>query len=55
MLDTGLACHLLRIDELRHLTAHPLRGALFETLIVTELLKRRFVLPENSAPKRRIK
>lgn len=42
MIDTGLACHLLRIDEPRQLTAHPLRGALFETLIVVELLKRRF-------------
>ncbi len=42
MVDTGLACHLLRIDEPRQLTAHPLRGALFETLIVGELLKRRF-------------
>ncbi len=42
MIDTGLACHLLRIEEPRQLTAHPLRGALFETLIVVELLKRRF-------------
>ncbi len=42
MIDTGLACHLLRIDEPRQLTAHPLRGAIFETLIVVELLKRRF-------------
>jgi predicted AAA+ superfamily ATPase len=42
MIDTGLACHLLRIEETRQLSAHPLRGALFETLIVGELLKRRF-------------
>ncbi len=42
MVDTGLACHLLRIDEPGQLLAHPLRGALFETLIVTEMLKRRF-------------
>lgn len=42
MIDTGLACHLLRIEEPRQLTSHPLRGALFETLIVVELLKRRF-------------
>jgi hypothetical protein len=42
MLDTGLACHLLRIDQPTQLTAHPLRGGLFETLVVVELLKRRF-------------
>lgn len=42
MVDTGLACHLLRIEDPRQLSAHPLRGALFETLIVGELLKRRF-------------
>jgi predicted AAA+ superfamily ATPase len=42
MIDTGLACHLLRIEEPRQLTAHPLRGALFETLVVVEMLKRRF-------------
>lgn len=42
MVDTGLACHLLRIEEPRQLAAHPLRGALFETLVVVELLKRRF-------------
>lgn len=42
MVDTGLACHLLRIEEPQQLSAHPLRGALFETLIVGELLKRRF-------------
>ena len=42
MLDTGLACHLLRIEDTTQLIAHPLRGALFETLVVVELLKRRF-------------
>jgi len=42
MVDTGLACHLLRIEEPRQLSAHPLRGPLFETLVVVELLKRRF-------------
>ena len=39
--DTGLACALLGIrdgDQLRH---HPLRGALFENWIVTEILKAR--------------
>jgi predicted AAA+ superfamily ATPase len=42
MVDVGLACHLLRIEEPRQLSAHPLRGELFETMIVGELLKRRF-------------
>ncbi|MEQ9399106.1 MAG: ATP-binding protein [Longimicrobiales bacterium] len=39
--DTGLACHLLGIrspDQLRH---HPLRGALFETWVASEVLKAR--------------
>jgi predicted AAA+ superfamily ATPase len=37
--DTGLACSLLGITQLFHLENHPLRGALFETLIMTEILK----------------
>lgn len=41
LVDTGLACHLLRIEEPRQLASHPLRGNLFETLLVNELLKRR--------------
>lgn len=40
--DTGLACWLLGIRNVETLTLHPLRGALFETLVVTEFLKRRF-------------
>jgi predicted AAA+ superfamily ATPase len=38
-LDSGLACYLLGIrtpDELRH---HPLRGAIFESWVVSELMK----------------
>lgn len=42
LVDTGLACHLLRIEETRQLVGHPLRGALFETLVVVEMLKRRY-------------
>lgn len=47
--DTGLACHLLRIQDPELLTAHPYRGALFENLMVNELLKSRFNhgLPSN--------
>ena len=39
--DTGLACALLGIgspDQLRH---HPLRGALFESWVISEILKQR--------------
>ncbi|MDA8140292.1 MAG: ATP-binding protein [Desulfobacteraceae bacterium] len=41
-LDTGLACFLLDIHTPTQLATHPLRGALFETFIVAELLKKRF-------------
>lgn len=40
-IDTGLACWLLGIREPGQLRAHPLRGALFETWVVTEVLKHR--------------
>lgn len=40
--DTGLAASLLGIAEASQLTLHPLRGALFETLIVGEFLKARY-------------
>ena len=39
--DTGLACWLLGIREPRQLRAHPLRGPLFETWVVSEVLKHR--------------
>ena len=39
--DTGLACWLLGIREPQQLVAHPLRGALFETWVVSEALKHR--------------
>jgi predicted AAA+ superfamily ATPase len=38
--DTGLACALLGIAERAHLINHPLRGALFENAVVSELIKR---------------
>lgn len=41
-LDTGLACFLLDIQNQSQLATHPLRGALFESFIVAELLKKRF-------------
>ncbi len=41
-IDVGLAAFLLDIQDSIHLKNHPLRGALFETFVVTELLKIRF-------------
>lgn len=38
-LDTGLACYLLGIDSPRQLETHPLRGAIFETFVMTEFWK----------------
>ena len=39
--DTGLACWLLGIREARQLRTHPLRGAIFETWVVSEVAKHR--------------
>ena len=38
-IDTGLACCLLGIQKPEHLIGHPLRGALFETFVVSEAIK----------------
>lgn len=40
--DSGLAAWLLGIENPEQLNTHPLRGALFETWVVAELLKQRF-------------
>lgn len=40
--DVGLAAYLSGVEEERHLGNHPLRGQLFENLIISDLLKRRF-------------
>lgn len=47
--DTGLLCWLLGIQEPGQLVAHPLRGSIFETLVVSELVKTRFNLGERAA------
>ena len=39
--DTGLACWLLGIREVAQLDVHPLRGALFESWVVSEIIKQR--------------
>lgn len=41
-LDPGLASWLLGIQEPQQLATHPMRGALFETLCVSEFLKGRY-------------
>ncbi len=40
--DTGLACHLLGIENETQLRNHPLRGNLFENMVVNEAVKSRF-------------
>ena len=40
--DTGLACWLLGIREAAQLDRHPLRGAIFESWVVSEIIKQRF-------------
>jgi predicted AAA+ superfamily ATPase len=39
--DTGLACWLLGIRNVEQLRNHPLRGAIFETWVVSEIIKHR--------------
>jgi predicted AAA+ superfamily ATPase len=39
--DSGLVCWLLGIRDVKHLRAHPLRGAIFESWVVSEALKAR--------------
>jgi uncharacterized protein len=41
MTDVGLAASLLGIHDAQQMRNHPLRGALFETMVVNEFLKRR--------------
>ncbi len=40
--DSGLACFLLGITRPEELLAHSMRGALFESFVISELIKRRF-------------
>jgi predicted AAA+ superfamily ATPase len=48
-LDTGLLCYLLRISRDEDLGPHPLRGAIFETFVFSELFKA-FVHQGREAP-----
>ena len=40
--DTGLASYLLGLESAEQVATHPLRGALFENMVVSEFYKRRF-------------
>lgn len=40
--DVGLASYLLDIRKVEHVKSHPLRGTLFENLVVAEMIKRKF-------------
>jgi len=48
-LDTGLMCFLLNIFNSDQLVSHPLRGAIFETYVFSELLKQHYnqSIPDN--------
>ena len=39
--DTGLVCSLLGISSADQLANHPVRGSLFESMVITELIKQR--------------
>jgi predicted AAA+ superfamily ATPase len=38
-IDTGLMCHLLRIRSAKDLVGYPLYGSIYETFVVSEILK----------------
>ena len=40
--DVGLVCYLLGIKDAHQLESHPLRGQIFENMVVAEVLKHRF-------------
>ena len=40
--DVGLASHLIGIEHVDQIATHPLRGALFENMVVVEALKHRY-------------
>ena len=48
--DTSLACHLLRITSADAVFEHYLKGSLFESMIISDLMKKRYnrCLPPNA-------
>ncbi len=47
--DTGLVCYLLGIHNPQELDSHPMRGAIFENLIVCEFIKHQYNFNLNSS------
>lgn len=47
--DTGLVCFLLGIRSPQELNTHPMRGAVFENLVVCDFMKRQFNFNLNSS------
>ncbi|MFN9115910.1 MAG: ATP-binding protein, partial [Bacteroidota bacterium] len=39
--DCALVCYLLRINDAEHLSTHPQRGAIIETMVIAEMIKQR--------------
>lgn len=48
-LDTGLLCYLLRIENTSQLARYPLRGEIYETYVVSELIKRYYHFGKREA------
>lgn len=46
--DTGLACWLIGAENAAQLETHPLRGNLFENLVIAEFYKRAFARHDNA-------
>ncbi len=46
--DSALVCSLLGIKKLEHIRSHPLRGALFECFIVSEIVKQQLNSGSNN-------
>jgi len=40
--DVGFAAYLLNIEKVQHMESHPLRGQLFENMVINEYLKYRY-------------
>ena len=47
-LDSGLMCWLLSVQDAKALMTHPMRGAIFETWVLAELVKHRFNAGQGS-------
>ena len=45
--DSGLLCYLLGIEHPSQLDTHPLRGAIFENIAVTEMIKNRYNIAKD--------